>query len=190
MIWALIRKDARLLRNYLRSAVVVTGCSYLVTAIVIHRESLPDASTPWGIAMTLLVLALGSNLGFLSTAFMAALMAGSVFTLERSDRSAEFLACLPPTRKQNLVSKLSVVLVPIGLMIFVHILTNIAELNSVISNFGAERLFKAPCQLRKTKSLLSWPLIGLLLRARKTLGCVNHEYRRKQFFYWRKYLES
>ena len=126
MIWALIRKDARLLRNYLRSAVVVTGCSYLVTAIVIHRESPSDASTPWGIAMTLLVLALGSNLGFLSTAFMAALMAGSVFTLERSDRSAEFLACLPPTRKQNLVSKLSVVLVPIGLMIFVHILTNIA----------------------------------------------------------------
>lgn len=126
MIWALIRKDARLLRNYLRSAVVVTICSYVVTAIVILRETLPDASTPRGTAMTLLVLALGSNLGFIATAFMAALMAGSVFTLERSDRSAEFLACLPPTRQQNLASKLSVILVPIGLMILVHILTNIS----------------------------------------------------------------
>ena len=126
MIWALIRKDARLLRNYLRSASLVTACAYLVTALAIHRESLPDASTPRATALALLVLAMGSNFGFLSTAFMAALMAGSVFTLERSDRSAEFLACLPPTRKQNLVSKLSVILGAIGIMILVHILANVA----------------------------------------------------------------
>lgn len=129
MIWTLIRKDARLLRYYLRSAVVVTICCYLVPAIALNfLEISPDPDTPRGTAISLLVLVAGRNFGFISTGIFSALMAGSVFTLERSDRSAEFLACLPPTRRQNLVSKLSVILGPIGSMISVHILASIAAI--------------------------------------------------------------
>ena len=78
-----------------------------------------------GTTRTLLALAGGSNLGFMATGFFAALLAGSVFTLERSDRSSEFLACLPPTRMQNLISKLAVVFGTVGAMIAVHLATNL-----------------------------------------------------------------
>ncbi|MDX1926466.1 MAG: hypothetical protein SFV81_08110 [Pirellulaceae bacterium] len=126
MLWALIRKDARLLRIYLRSAAATTVACYLfmgvlATILTTYQDPAMQAAT----TRALMILAGGSNFGFSATAFFAALLAGSVFTLERSDRSAEFLACLPPTRLQNLASKLAVVLGTVGAMIVVHLLTNL-----------------------------------------------------------------
>jgi ABC-type transport system involved in multi-copper enzyme maturation permease subunit len=118
VIQALIRKDARLLRLYLRSAVVATVASYLsmaILAMIYYQDE--------GIAArAFLVMSRGSKCGFPATAVFAALLAGSVFTLERSDRSAEFLACLPPTRMQNLLSKLIVLLGTTAMMVAVHLL--------------------------------------------------------------------
>lgn len=118
VIQALIRKDARLLRLYLRSAVVATVASYLGMAILAMIYYQDQGIT----ARAFLVMSRGSKFGFSATAVFAALLAGSVFTLERSDRSAEFLACLPPTRMQNLLSKLIVLLGTTAMMVAVHLL--------------------------------------------------------------------
>jgi hypothetical protein len=118
LIRALIRKDARLLRFYLRSAFVATVACYLIMAIlaVIYYQ---DEAIP---ARAFRIFSRGSNCGFAATAVFAALLAASVFTLERGDRSAEFLACLPPTRMQNLISKLIVVWGATAMMVAVHLL--------------------------------------------------------------------
>ena len=122
MIWALIRKDAGLLRTYLRSAIFATLACYLASiALVLIMIYYEDENAQNGASRALLICKGGSNCGFVATYFFAALLAGSVFTLERSDRSAEFLACLPPTRLQNLMSKLAVVLVATMMMISVHL---------------------------------------------------------------------
>lgn len=123
MIWALIRKDARLLRVYLRSAIFATVACYLVSVImVVIMAYYEDGNAQSGANRALLICKGGSTCGFPATYFFAALLAGSVFTLERSDRSSEFLACLPPTRMQNLVSKLIVVFGSTVMMIAVHLL--------------------------------------------------------------------
>jgi hypothetical protein len=118
LIWGLIRKDARLLRLYLRSAFVATVACYLMMAILAAIYYQDEGIT----ARAFLIFSHGSICGFTATAILASLLAGSVFTLERSDRSAEFLACLPPTRMQNLVSKLIVVLGATATMVTVHVL--------------------------------------------------------------------
>ncbi len=127
LLWALIKKDARLLRIYLCSAAVTTVASYLMMGILATiLSSYQDPMMQTLTSRALLTLAGGSNFGFSATTFFAALLAGSVFTLERSDRSAEFLACLPPTRMQNLISKTSVVLGAVGAMSAVHGISNLA----------------------------------------------------------------
>jgi ABC-type transport system involved in multi-copper enzyme maturation permease subunit len=127
LIQALIKKDSRLLRVYLRSAAMTSIVCYLFMGVlVVILTTYQDPGMQTIAARTLYILASGSNFGFVATSFFAALLGGSVFTLERSDRSSEFLACLPPTRMQNLISKLTVVLGSIGAMIVVHVLTNIA----------------------------------------------------------------
>lgn len=118
MIWALIRKDARLLRLYLRTAFVATVACYLIMAVLAAIYYGDEGIT----ARAFRICSRGSNCGFPATAIFAALLAASVFTLERSDRSAEFLACLPPTRMQNLISKLIVVLGATAMMVAVHLL--------------------------------------------------------------------
>ena len=125
MIRALIRKDARLLRFYLRSAITAIIACYLVCAgIVVMTSQYQDAAMQSLTSRTFLTLAAGSIYGIGTTGFFAAILAGSVFTLERSDRSAEFLACLPPTRMQNLVSKMTVVLGATTAMLAVHIIAS------------------------------------------------------------------
>jgi ABC-type transport system involved in multi-copper enzyme maturation permease subunit len=124
MIRALIKKDARLLRLYLRSAFVATvGCYLLMAILAVIFTNFQDERAQSLANLAMLSFSGGSNGGFPTTYFFAALLAGSVFTLERSDRSAEFLACLPPTRMQNLVSKLTVVLGATAMMVTVHLLS-------------------------------------------------------------------
>ena len=117
MIRALIKKDARLLRLYLRAAFVATVACYLIMAVLAVIYYQDEGIT----ARAFLIFSRGSNCGFPATAVCAALLAGSVLTLERGDRSAEFLACLPPTRMQNLASKLIVVLGAAAMMVTVHL---------------------------------------------------------------------
>lgn len=111
LIWALIRKDARLLRIYLRSAIFTTvACYALFGLFVVIVTNYNDERMQSLTTRVMMTLKSGSVGGFNAVCFFAALLAGSAFTLERSDRSAEFLACLPPTRLQNLISKMIVVL--------------------------------------------------------------------------------
>jgi ABC-type transport system involved in multi-copper enzyme maturation permease subunit len=124
MIWALIRKDARLLRVYLRFAIAATALCYVVmTLLAVIFTNFQDKQSQSVTHQAMLILIGGSNAGFGITYFFAALISGSVFTLERSDRSAEFLDCLPPTRMQNLTSKLTVVIAATAAMIIVHLST-------------------------------------------------------------------
>ena len=120
MMKTLIKKDIRLLKHFILTSIVVTLCCYVAACIVVARS--PFQFTVMGDAPTwsFMILNFGGNLGFLSAAFCAAILAGSVFTLERADRSVEFLACLPPRRFQHLISKLSVVLIATLAMVAIH----------------------------------------------------------------------
>jgi len=92
--------------------------------MVVMTSQYQDAAKQSLTSRTFFTLAVGSIYGIGITGFFAALLAGSIFTLERSDRSAEFLACLPPTRMQNLVSKITVVLGATTAMLAVHIIAS------------------------------------------------------------------
>ena len=122
MFWAIVRKDMGLLRTYLRMAFLATLLCYVISGIltVVTSGYLDEASRRL-LPRTFGTLQGGSNIGYAIAAFFAAMIAGSVFTLERSDRSAEFLACLPPTRKQNLASKLIVAIGATLAMVVVHV---------------------------------------------------------------------
>lgn len=130
MIQTLIRKDLGLLKQYVVGAIAVTIVCYFATAIgVVWLTDYQDESMQSLPVRTFLVLRGGHNLGFCATALLSVMLAGSVFTLERADRSAEFLACLPPRRYQHLISKFAVLFGTTAFMIFVHVtMTLISDL--------------------------------------------------------------
>jgi hypothetical protein len=122
MIHTLIKKDLSLLKQYVVGAIAVTIACYFATAIgVIWLTDYQDESMQSLPVRTFLILRGGHNLGFGATAFLSVMIAGSIFTLERADRSAEFLACLPPRRYQHLISKFAVLFGTTAFMIFVHL---------------------------------------------------------------------
>ncbi len=126
MIATLLKKDRALLRNYLRCAAVATVACYLIHGCLALVEThYQDQSMQTFTVRCFLTLRGGSALGLIGATFFSALLAGSVLTLERADRSAEFLACLPPSRMQNLLSKLAVVFGISVLMSGVHVLASI-----------------------------------------------------------------
>ena len=148
MIRTLIFKDCRLMRTYIRLAAIATIVGYVASAIftVYVTAEFREPELRTGAARALLSLKTGLWLGILSTGMLGTLLGASVFTQERADRSAEFLACLPPTRWQHLISKLSVslgvtilmILVNLGAVAAIHFLvpyarTNIAQLNHELS---------------------------------------------------------
>ena len=137
MITALIRKDYRLLRIYVRTSIVATIACYFVTGVfAVWTTHYMDIAAQRPLARLLMTLAGASYIGMLLTLFLSALLAGSVFTLERSDRSAEFLACLPPSRWQNLISKLTVVF----LIILTHLIVHLSAALAVQSLLPYQRL--------------------------------------------------
>jgi hypothetical protein len=110
MIGALIRKDLSLLRLYLRSLVVaLIGCFFAAAGIILWDIRESGQSFAESRFMIASILAGGSVLGLIVVPIFIALLSGSIITLERSDRSSQFLACLPPTRLQNYLCKLVVV---------------------------------------------------------------------------------
>lgn len=130
MILTLIRKDLALLKQYVVGAILVTVVCYLATAIgVVWLTDYQDESMQSLPVRTFLVLRGGHNLGFGATALLSVMLAGSIFTLERADRSAEFLACLPPQRYQHLISKFAVLFGTTAFMMIVHVtMTLISDL--------------------------------------------------------------
>jgi hypothetical protein len=127
VIRAIISKDFSLLRTYIRSSVLVTlGCYLLAVALTIWLTSAHEKTMQTIVQRIFLSLSVGSHFGFIATCLLGALLAGSAVTLERSDRSVEFLACLPPTRWQNLSSKLLVVCSAVLIMVVIHIATTVA----------------------------------------------------------------
>lgn len=129
MFVAVLKKDLSLLRNYWRSAAVATIVCYAIAAVfVVWLTEYQDESMQQIGARSFLVLGVGSRIGMVVTVIFTVALAGSVFTLERSDRSAEFLACLPPTRLMNLSSKMGIVFGAALLMTGVHWLAILMEL--------------------------------------------------------------
>jgi hypothetical protein len=129
MIRALLSKDLLLLKHYVAASLILTFASYLAASVLMigaasNFEYLQDWSSRF-----FMVLQTGQHLGFFATGFCSALLAGSVLTLERADRSVEFLACLPPNRYQHLFSKLIVLLGTTFAMLSIH---SIAVLGSIL----------------------------------------------------------
>lgn len=144
MISAILSKDFSLLRHYIRSSIVVTlGCYLLAIALTLWFTSYHEHSMQTPVQRTFLSLSVGSRLGFISTGLLGALLAASALTLERSDRSVEFLACLPPTRWQNLSSKLVVVCSVVLSMVAIHIAT-ITIAYQLIPYVRVDTLIQAP----------------------------------------------
>lgn len=105
MMKALIWKDYRLNRGYLLMGLVLMATPYVIGATVILRDRGRGAAlaSPWAELLAMAAVASVS----LSTLTIVTLT-GNAIAGERVDRSAEFLASLPPSRRQVLASKLVV----------------------------------------------------------------------------------
>jgi ABC-type transport system involved in multi-copper enzyme maturation permease subunit len=125
LIKAILGKDLALLKNYIRATVVLTlGCYLFASGLAIWATSYDENAMKTIANRAFMSLDGGSQLGFIATGLVGALLAGSAISLERSDRSVEFLACLPPTRRQNLISKAMIVGSILLLMIGIHVVCN------------------------------------------------------------------
>ena len=123
MFWAILYKDLRLLRIYLRMSLLTSILIYPVFFGFIYWFSENhlgiDEAKQFVFQLRLTLLSSGGT-GLALTFLFASIIAASSIALERSDRSAEFLACLPPTRWQNLLSKLILVISAVGGMLALH----------------------------------------------------------------------
>lgn len=102
---ALLWKDLRLNAVMILSCAVIAATVYVVAIILEIAATWPDAPTrnDWGEML--------NSYGGVSIFFAccaAGLFSGNAIACERADRSAHFLAYLPPTKKQILASKLVV----------------------------------------------------------------------------------
>ena len=128
MISAIIKKDIALLRLYILASITVSlACYLLAIALTVWFTSHQEKAVQTLVQRSFLSLCIGGPLGFFTTILLGALLAGSAVTLERSDRSVEFLACLPPTRWQNLSSKILVVCSVVVLMAVLHLATTLTS---------------------------------------------------------------
>jgi ABC-type transport system involved in multi-copper enzyme maturation permease subunit len=105
---ALLQKDFRLYRAAFVAAAIVIVAPYLLAMIAMFYNllSYPDRQISG-------IFEFASMFGVLGTIVVAAIFAGCAFSIERRDRSAEFLAMLPVSRWQIAISKL---LVPIPVL--------------------------------------------------------------------------
>lgn len=106
MLKALIWKDVRINRLPLMIAVLLLVGPYLVVAAAVMQMPLWQESTSasaWAI-----LLATGGYFSVMCSQASLAMLSGQLIAVERADRSAEFIAYLPPSRFQLLLSKLVV----------------------------------------------------------------------------------
>lgn len=104
---ALLWKDYRINRTVLIAAFVLLIAPLAAVVAVNGYSNARYATTlwPWPTA-----LQAAATLSMALSMITAALLGGSAFASERADRSAEFLAYLPPTRAQILTSKATLIL--------------------------------------------------------------------------------
>lgn len=101
---ALMWKDYRLNRSYLIAGMAILLFPYAFAA---YKSFVPDPKgTDIGAAVH---LERGGNLALIAGMLVVALLGANAFAYERTERSAEFLAYLPPSRGAVLGSKLLVV---------------------------------------------------------------------------------
>jgi ABC-type transport system involved in multi-copper enzyme maturation permease subunit len=108
----LLWKDYRLNRGLLLLAVVVLAGVHVVGFAVEVSHTWPA----WPTAQTWADgLASYGHLAMCLTPYIAAVLGGNAIACERADRSAHFLAYLPPTKVQVVTSKLTVGVVAVAL---------------------------------------------------------------------------
>jgi hypothetical protein len=103
MLRALLWKDFRLNRLPLLIGIALLVVPYfLVSAAVMNMPLWEEATkaSAWAVLLTT-----GCHFSVMCSQASLAMLTGHVIAAERGDRSAEFLAYLPPTRGQILVSK-------------------------------------------------------------------------------------
>jgi len=105
MIRGLLRKDWRLLRTYLLMLLVLNAASYAIVYFLMPTIEFEQGHT----VRWVLTFGTGSLSAVVLSTPAIVMLAGGAFTIERMDRSAEFLTCLPPTRRHVLASKVIVV---------------------------------------------------------------------------------
>lgn len=122
MFKTLLYKDYLLLRVCLRISLLSSVLMYPVGFVLVYwfTETYMDESKQQPISQLLLTLSGVSGYGMVLTCLFSAIIAASTIASERSDRSSEFLACLPPTRWQSLQSKLLLLTFAVVFMLVVH----------------------------------------------------------------------
>ncbi len=106
MFEALIRKDLRICRMSIVAGVVLLLAPYGMAAVMVMNMTLWTEATPataWAV-----MLGWGSFFSVMCSQPTLAMISGSIIATERGDRSAEFLAYLPPERSEILQSKFAV----------------------------------------------------------------------------------
>lgn len=116
MLMELLRKDLRICR-----LPIVTGVASLIGSFVLALLIASSASTePLWSEPSAMAWALALKHGSTFTAILCqatfAMIGGTIIATERADRSAEFLAYLPPSRWQLLRSKMIVFLGAFGIV--------------------------------------------------------------------------
>lgn len=107
MIRALVWKDLRVNSLPLKAGTAMWLAPYGLAAMIVGTTtSLWDEATPnaaWAV-----LLATGSYFSVMCSQAALAMLSGHSISAERTDRSAEFLAYLPPSKRQILASKIIV----------------------------------------------------------------------------------
>jgi hypothetical protein len=103
MLRALIWKDVRVNRIPLVLAAALVVASYSAMAILAAIDPMASAQL-WGRRLCTIVL-VGSMACHVSAQLSLAVLSGNLIAAERVDRSAEFLAYLPPSRGMVLLAK-------------------------------------------------------------------------------------
>ena len=112
---ALLQKDFRLYRAAFVAAGIAVVAPYLLGMIACFYAFLGDPNRQ--IAG---IFEFASMFGVLATIVLAAIFAGCAFSIERRERSAEFLAMLPVSRWQIMLSKILIPAPPLFGIWLIH----------------------------------------------------------------------
>ena len=148
MLIALIKKDIRICRLPILIGLLLLAAPFVLSWALIRTMPLwteAVAQHAWAA-----VLGTGCYFSLLCSFPTLAMISGCIIAAERADRSAEFLAYLPPSRRQILVSKFLVLLTTLiliwGTNLAIFLLANWLEgetdaASTVMQDFSTVRIF-------------------------------------------------
>jgi hypothetical protein len=111
---ALLKKDLRLYRAALRGMIAVILVPYLLAAALWYTLRHPQVTSP------IRLIGDAASLGMIGTVFLAAIVAGSAFALERREHWADFLAVLPARKLNIIASKFVIAFIAVFIPFFIH----------------------------------------------------------------------